>query len=70
MHYVFDGGTLRIEEPTDAPVDTHISADPPTLLLMGYGRIGPVKPALTGKLFAWGRKPWLGMKMATLIRNP
>jgi uncharacterized protein (TIGR03083 family) len=70
MHYVFDDGTMTIEEPSDVPVDVHISADPPTLLLMGYGRIGPVKPALTGKLVAWGRKPWLSMKMATLIRNP
>ncbi|MDQ3877189.1 MAG: maleylpyruvate isomerase N-terminal domain-containing protein [Actinomycetota bacterium] len=70
VHYVFDDGTLRIEEPTTEKVDVHISADPPTLLLMGYGRINPIKPALTGKLLAWGRKPWLSMKMATLLKNP
>lgn len=70
LHYVFDDGQLRIEEPSREPVDVHISADPATLLLMGYGRISPVKPALTGKLLAWGRKPWLSMKMATLLRNP
>ncbi|MFN2594371.1 MAG: maleylpyruvate isomerase family mycothiol-dependent enzyme [Actinomycetota bacterium] len=70
MHYVFDDGTLTIEEPSNDRVDVHISADPPTLLLMGYGRISPTKPALTGKLLAWGRKPWLSVKMATLIRNP
>jgi SCP-2 sterol transfer family len=50
--------------------DCHLSADPATLLLVLYGRTGPVVPALTGKVLAWGRKPWLGFTLPTLIRTP
>ena len=50
--------------------DCYLSADPAALLLVLYGRSGPVVPALTGKVLAWGRKPWLGFTLPTLIRTP
>ncbi|QIS13381.1 maleylpyruvate isomerase family mycothiol-dependent enzyme [Nocardia arthritidis] len=55
----FTAGQVTIGEP--GPVDVHISAEPVTLLLLNYGRLAPWKPALTGKVLAWGRKPWLAL---------
>lgn len=69
-HFLFDDATLTIEPPSARKVDCHISADPGTFLLVGYGRVGPIRPALTGKLVAWGRKPWLGLKLPQLLNNP
>jgi uncharacterized protein (TIGR03083 family) len=69
-HLVFANGRLSIEEPGGRPVDCHISADPTAFLLVGYGRIGPIAPALTGKMLAWGRKPWLGLKLPRLLKQP
>jgi uncharacterized protein (TIGR03083 family) len=67
---VFDDGRLSIEEPDGRSVDCHISADPTAFLLVGYGRMGPVAPALTGKMLAWGRRPWLGFKLPRLLKQP
>ena len=46
------------------------SADPATLLLLLFGRIGQWPAILTGKLFAWGPKPWLGPQLRQVLRNP
>jgi uncharacterized protein (TIGR03083 family) len=67
---VFDDGRLSVEEPDGRRVDCRISADPTAFLLVGYGRIGPVAPALTGKMLAWGRRPWLGLKLPRLLKQP
>ena len=65
----FDAGRLTIGAP-DARADCRISADPVAFLLVAYGRIGIWGPALSGKLVVWGRKPWLGLKLPSLLRNP
>ena len=70
LHYVFRNGELTIEEPSDRKVDVHISADPVAFMLVGYGRISQWGPMGTGKLLAWGRKPWLALKFASLLRQP
>jgi hypothetical protein len=51
-------------------VDCHLSADPATLLLLLFGRIGQWPALLTGRLFAWGPKPWLAPKIRHVLRNP
>jgi uncharacterized protein (TIGR03083 family) len=66
----FDDRRLIVEEPAAGVVDCHISADPVAFMLVSYGRAGPVVPALTGKMLAWGRKPWLGFKIPSLLRSP
>ncbi|MGH2787921.1 MAG: maleylpyruvate isomerase family mycothiol-dependent enzyme [Actinomycetota bacterium] len=66
----FDDGRLAIERDARGPIDCHISADPVAFMLVSYGRIGPVAPALTGKMVAWGRKPWLGFKVPKLLKSP
>ena len=62
------GGALEVstERPSRA-IDCHISADPVAWLLVGYGRVSPVRAALTGKVFAWGRRPWLSLQLATIF---
>ena len=54
----------------DGSVDCHVSADPVAMLLVSYGRQSQWPPALTGKLLAWGRKPWLGMRMTRYLVTP
>jgi uncharacterized protein (TIGR03083 family) len=51
-------------------VDCHVSADPVALLLVSYGRQSQWVPALTGKLLAWGRKPWLGLRLTHYLVAP
>lgn len=63
--YRFADGFLEINPADVTHVDVHISADPVTQLLLNYGRIGQFRPSLTGKVTAWGRRPWL----ATGLRN-
>ena len=54
----------------DVPVDCHVSADPVALLLIAYGRRSQWVPILTGKLVAWGRKPWLGPRLVRYLVTP
>jgi hypothetical protein len=61
----------RVE--TDLPggrVDCHISADPVALLLVSYGRRTQWTPILTGRMIAWGRKPWLGVRLMRYLVAP
>ncbi len=66
----FVDGVLTVGSSWDGPVDCRISADPRTYILAAYGRIGPIKPALTGRMVVYGRKPWLGPRFATLVQAP
>jgi uncharacterized protein (TIGR03083 family) len=60
-------GALEISTAAPGPVDCHISADPVDYLLIGYGRKSQWGPMLRGKVLAWGRKPWLGLRFAKLF---
>jgi uncharacterized protein (TIGR03083 family) len=51
-------------------VDCHIAGTPVALVLVGYGRISQWRAIGTGRLIAWGRKPWLGFRFAGLFYNP
>jgi len=51
-------------------VDCVISAEPATFLLVNYGRTGPWGPAHTGKVVAWGRRPWLALGLPKTFRAP
>lgn len=66
----FDDGDLTVEPPSSEPVDCHLSVDPEAFLLVAWGRIGLWPAILRGKLFSWGRKPWLGLRLRSLMRNP
>jgi hypothetical protein len=66
----FDDGDLTVEPEPSGRVDCHLSADPVAFMLVGWGRIGQGPAILKGQLLAWGRKPWLGLKLRSLLRNP
>lgn len=70
---VFDvaDGTLTVRPaPVTGPVDCHLWADPAAFLLVFYSRTTPVRPALRGRILAWGRRPWLGFALPGYLRRP
>jgi uncharacterized protein (TIGR03083 family) len=66
----FVDGRLTVEPPSSTPVDCRISADPVAFLLVGFGRVSQWPQIARGKIVAWGRKPWLGIKFRSLLRKP
>jgi hypothetical protein len=70
FHLLFEDGALQVALPAARRVDCHISADPVALLHVMWGRESQWKVVATGKLLAWGRRPWLGPRLRTMIRNP
>ncbi len=66
----FDDGTATVEPAGSRSVDCHLVGDPVTMLLFGYGRIGQWGKIASGKLRAWGRKPWLGLSFKRFLLNP
>lgn len=69
VYFEISGGQLEIRTSPSRSVDCRISADPVTYLMVGYGRTGQWGPVLTGKILAFGKKPWLGMRLATLFHS-
>jgi uncharacterized protein (TIGR03083 family) len=61
---------LQIAEPHGAQADCYISGEPTALLLLLYGRTGQLRPALTGRVVAWGRRPWFALRFPHLFRSP
>ncbi|WP_435592917.1 hypothetical protein [Nocardia sp. bgisy118] len=63
----FDSGALTVDPAEPGPIDVYLSIEPVTALLLNYGRIGQVRPALSGRVLAWGRKPCLaqGFRVAS-----
>lgn len=49
---------VTVEEPRPDN-DVRLSFHPPSLNLMLFGRISPARVALTGRVVAWGPRPWL-----------
>ncbi|MEY2469290.1 MAG: hypothetical protein QOF21_1988 [Actinomycetota bacterium] len=62
MGVTFDDGALTISEGRVARADCRISADPAAFLLAGTGRTSQWRALATGKVLAFGRKPWLGLQ--------
>ena len=64
--YAFQDGHLTVDPPEPGPVDVHISAEPAASLLVNYGRVSPWRTGITGKVIAWGRRPWLATRLRHL----
>jgi uncharacterized protein (TIGR03083 family) len=63
------GGSLGMSSTRPDRVDCHLSVDPVEYVLVGFGRKGQWGPVLTGKIVAWGRKPWLSLRFGRLFRS-
>lgn len=66
----FADGALTVSDGSPARADCRILADPTAYMLSAYGRLGPVGPALRGQMVAYGRKPWLALQIAKVMRTP
>jgi hypothetical protein len=66
----FDNGEVSIEPPSGRRVDCHVWAEPSALLLVIWGRRSQWPAVFSGKLLAFGRRPWLGPRLRQLVRNP
>lgn len=67
---VFDQGTVQVLPPSGEPVDCHISADPVAFLMVIWQRQSQWSAIAQGKLMAWGRKPWMGLRLRSFLLNP
>ena len=48
-------------------VDCHISTDPLSFLMVVLGHAGPLGLLLRGRALAWGRRPWIALKLSELL---
>jgi uncharacterized protein (TIGR03083 family) len=63
---VRDGGAV-IERQRPGSADLHISAEPVAYLLVGFQRMSLWRAVLSGRMVAWGRKPWLGLQFSKVF---
>lgn len=70
VYFVFEDGTLSVEAPSSRKVDCHLSVDPTAFLLVAWGRKSKWDAIVRGQLLAWGIKPWHGLKLREMLRNP
>jgi hypothetical protein len=68
--WAFREGRLHVNPRDLAPVDVHVSADPAALLLVLYARQPLWRHVATGRLLAWGRKPWLALTLTSRFHRP
>ena len=67
---VFTDGDLEVDPGTNRRIDVHLSMKPAPGLLALYKRRGPVRMVLRGEVRAWGRKPWLARRFASMFHAP
>jgi uncharacterized protein (TIGR03083 family) len=66
----FGDGDFTVTTSAQGPVDCHLSVDPEAFLLLAWGRLGQWPAIARGKLLSWGRKPWLGLRLRSWLKNP
>ena len=64
------GREASVDTTAPGPVDCRISADPVAFVLVAYGRTRLWPAIASGKLLAWGRRPWLGFRFSRLFQKP
>ncbi len=66
----FYDGEFSLEGDPRGPVDCHLSVDPAGFMLVAWGRISQWHAISRGQLLAWGRRPWVGLRLRALVTNP
>lgn len=66
----FTSGTLATQLPPGRRVQCHIGGSPEAILLILYRRLSPWRAALTGRVAAWGVRPWLAFSLADRFYRP
>jgi Mycothiol maleylpyruvate isomerase N-terminal domain/SCP-2 sterol transfer family len=65
----FDHGSVNVSDAHAQP-DATVSADPVSFLLVAYGRRNPWQEIARGHLVAWGRRPWVALKLTSYLARP
>lgn len=66
----FRNGEARLSLTPAGGVDCHISADPVAFFKVGTGMLSQWSAISTGKMIAWGAKPWLALRFVRLFSIP
>lgn len=66
---VLVNGEAEVVSANGAGPDCRLTADPVTLLLISYGRIGQAGALLRGQLLLWGRRPWLVARLMSTLAS-
>ena len=66
----FSDGRLSVDPGEHPRIDVHISGDPVATLLVVYKRRSQWPSILTGRLAAWGRKPWVAFRLTSYLVAP
>lgn len=67
---MIDHGAARTAAAPSGRTDCHVSAEPVAFLLLCFGRKSQWGLIARGRMFAWGRKPWLGLRLKNLFLDP
>lgn len=62
-------GRAEVVAADGAGPDCRLTADPVTLLLISYGRVGQTGALLRGRLLPWGRQPWLVARLMSTLAS-
>jgi len=68
--FAFEDGDLRMDPPGAFRPDVVVSADPEAFLLVTFKRASQWPAIATGRLVAWGRRPWLALTFASRFHQP
>jgi Mycothiol maleylpyruvate isomerase N-terminal domain len=66
----FTRGQLTTSLPAGRRIDCHVGGSPEAILLVLYRRLSPWRAALTGRVLAWGLRPWLAFSVADRFYRP
>ena len=67
--YRVTGGRLEIEDGRNGKADAVMSAAPETFAMISLGRGNQIAAALTGKVVAYGRKPWRLLALGNIVAD-
>jgi hypothetical protein len=65
----FDHGSLTVAPGHPARADCRVVVEPVAYVLAVMGRIPQWRAVLTGKMLAYGRRPWLGTRLRPMIHS-
>ena len=66
----FGDGGIHVAHGRPRRADCHLSADPVAFLLVATCLVGHWGQIARGRLFAWGRRPWLALKLQEALCVP
>jgi uncharacterized protein (TIGR03083 family) len=67
---VRDRGVRVAPGPPPFEPDCHVSAAPVAMLLVTYGRMPVLRAVATGRILAYGRRPWVGFRLRSFFVDP